>query len=353
MKIVIRAGGVGTRLWPISRQDNPKQFQTIIGSKSLIRNTVDRVKSLCKNKSDLFISVSRQMVEKLKKEIPELSDENIIIEPESRNTGPAICLESCVLAQRFGENVVVASLPSDDYISNEVAFRAMLRIAEKFLKKNSEFIVTPGAKPDYPDPGYSYIRTRTPVLQEFDSCKIFAVVDWVEKPALHQCKKLIQSGDYFYHTGMYIWKLKTILDLFKKFQPKMYEVSKKLAAGKKADYASLEKITIESAITTKASKIAVIISDKIGWSDLGKWHIVAKMLSADKNGNVVKGKVLMLDTKNCLIYGPYDRLIAAVGLDGMVIVQTKDSLLVCPKEKSDEVKKIVEELKRKKLKKYL
>jgi mannose-1-phosphate guanylyltransferase len=353
MKIVIRAGGVGTRLWPISRQNNPKQFQALVNDKSLIRDTFDRVKPLLESGGDIFISVNQEMAGKLKKEIPKLLDKNIIIEPESRNTGPAICLESCVLAKRFGEDVVAASLPSDDYISNKAAFCEMLRGAEKFLEKNPEYIVTPGAKPTYLDTGYSYIRSLTPALQESDSCLIFRVTDWVEKPALYQCKKLIQSGKYFYHTGMYVWKLKTILDLFRNLQPEMFGVCKNLAAGKGADYAVLKKMTIESAVTFGAPKIAVIISDKIGWSDLGKWHIVAKMLPADKNGNVARGKILAIDTKNCLIYGSHDKLIATVGLDNMVIAQTEDALLVCPKDRSDEVKKIVEELEKRGMKEYL
>lgn len=350
MKIVIRAGGVGTRLWPISRQNNPKQFQAIVNDKSLIRNTVDRVKPLLENESGIFISVSQQMVKKLKKEIPELTEENIIVEPESKNTGPAVCLESCVLAQHFGEDTVVASLPSDDYISDEVTFCEMLRQAEKFLDKNSDYVVTPGAKPTCPDTGYSY--TEVGESLGVDGAKIFKVTSWVEKPTIYRCKKLIQSGKYFYHTGMYVWKLKTILDLFKNFQPKMYEVCSRLATGQEADYDGLEKITIESAITQKAPKIAVIVSD-FGWSDLGKWHIVAKMLSPDKNGNVTKGKVLAIDTQNCLIYGSYDKLVAAIGINDIVIVQTEDAMLICPKEKSGEVKKIVEELEKRGMEEYV
>jgi len=352
MKIVIRAGGVGTRLWPMSRKKNPKQFQALVGERSLVRATVSRVESLLRGNGDLFISANREMREKLKKEIPELSDKNIIIEPVGRNTGPAICLESCFLARRFGEGIIVASLPSDDYISDESSFRKMLLAAENFLKKNPDYIVTPGAKPTYPDPGYSYIKTGKS-LSAGGKEKFFEVSGWVEKPALYQCKKLIQSGKYFYHTGMYLWKLKTVLDLFRKFQPKMYAVCEKIAAGFDAGYAKLDKVTVELAITAKAKKIAVVVSDFVGWSDLGKWNIIAKMTPRDQNGNVIKGKVIPLDTKDCLIYGPKDKLIAAVGLENMVVVLTEDALLVCPKEKSADVKKIVEKLEEERLTKYL
>lgn len=351
MKIVIRAGGVGTRLWPMSRKNHPKQFQALLGERSLIRATVSRVEPLLLDKGDFYISVNREMRKKLKKEIPELSDKNIIVEPAGRNTGPAICLESCFLARRFGEDVIVASLPSDDYISDELSFRKMLLAAENFLKKNPDYIVTPGAKPIYPDPGYSYIKIGES-LSGRGKENFFEVAGWVEKPALYQCKKLIQSGKYFYHTGMYLWKLKTVLDLFRKFQPKMYAVCEKIAAGLDVGYDKLDKITVESAVTAKVKKIAVVVSD-IGWSDLGKWNIIAKMIPRDQNGNVIKGKVVPLDTKDCLIYGPKDKLIAAVGLENMVVVLTEDALLVCPKEKSAEVKKIVEKLEEERLTKYL
>jgi len=353
MKIVIRAGGSGTRLWPVSRENNPKQFQALVGENTLIRDTVNRVKPILKNKSDLFISLNQKMARRLKKEIPELPIRNMILEPAGRNTGPAMCLESCFLARRFGENTIVASLPSDDYISGAAAFRGMLLAAEKFLEKNSGYIVTPGAKPTCPDMGYSYIKIGGK-LSGSGETKIFKVGDWVEKPEFDRCKKLIKSGKYFYHAGMYIWKLKTVLDLFRKFQPKIYNVCQKLAAGgSPKDYAKLEKISVESAITNRAPKIAVAVSKKFIWSDLGKWQIISKMLRGDKNGNVTRGKIISIDTKNCLVYGPKDKLVATIGLNDLVIILTEDALLVSQKENAGEVKKVVEEIHKKGLKKYL
>lgn len=354
MKIIIRAGGSGTRLWPASREENPKQFQAILNEKSLIRNTVDRIRPFLGGGKDFFVSVNKKMIKKLKKEIPEIPSKNVIVESAGRNTGPAICLESCFLARRFGEDVVVASLPSDDYVADEAAFRKMLRAAEKFLEKNPEYIITPGVRSTCLDAGYSYIKIGER-LAGGEKTKIFKAASWVEKPSPSRCGKLIRLGKYFSHTGMYVWKLKTVLDLFRKFQPKMYEVCRLAAAGQgDGNYVKLEKITVESAITARASKIAVITaSDSLGWSDLGKWQIVAKMLSSDKNGNVTKGKIVPIDTKNCLIYGPDDKLISTIGLDNLIIVLTEDALLVCPKDRAAEVKKIVEELEKKRLKKFL
>lgn len=346
MKIVIRAGGVGTRLWPLSRVGNPKQFQVIVGDKTMIRTTIDRVRPLLKNKSDLFVSIGAAMVKKLKKEAPEIKSTNIIIEPASRNTGPAICLEVCILASRFGEKEIVASLPSDDYVSNSEAFRGLLKTVEKFLEDNPEYVVTPGVRPLTPDTGYSYIKGGKRLTKKGKE-EIFAVEDWVEKPDADYCKELIASGKYYCHTGMYIWQLKTILDLFRKFQPKTYEVCVKMAKGRGAtEYAALEKMSIEAAITSKAPKIAMSVSNAFGWSDLGKWHVIKDILPANDGDNLTRGKTLLLDTTDSLVWGPKGKLIATIGLDDMIIVDSGDALLVCPKERAEEVKNIIEALKK-------
>jgi mannose-1-phosphate guanylyltransferase len=153
---------------------------------------------------------------------------------------------------------------------------------------------------------------------------------------------------------MYVWKLKTVLDLFRKFRPKTYKICKKAAAGQgEANYAKLEKMTVESAITTRAPKIAMVVSRELGWSDLGKWHIIANILPSDKKGNVTRGQVVCLNTKNSLVYGSGDKLIAAIGLDNMIVVFKDNALLVCPKDSSSEVKKIIEGLKKSKFKKFI
>lgn len=362
MKIVIRAGGVGTRLWPLSRKNNPKQFQAIASDKTLIQETQDRIAPMIDIEDDLFVSVNDSLKERVKALLPEVSDKNIILEPASKNTGPAICLESVLIADRFSDKEIVASLPSDDYITDPDAFRALLQTAEIFLKQNHEYIMTPGIKPNYPDTGYSYIKSGD-LLQEKGEEAIFKVADWVEKPDLDYCKELIASGRYFYHTGMYIWQLSTVLELFEKFQPEMLETCRKIVSLIKLGgqeekiselYSSLEKMSIETAVTDKVEKIAMCVSNRIGWSDMGKWHTIKDLLPANQGDNLVKGNVIPLDTTDCMIYGSKDKIIATIGLDDMVIIDTEDALLVCPKDRSDEAKKIVEELqKNKDSEKYL
>lgn len=341
MKIVIRAGGVGTRLWPMSRASCPKQFQALINDLSLIKNTFNRVKDL----GEVFISVHQSFVEKLKKEIPEILDENIIIEPISKNTGPAICLEVCSLAKKIKENEIIASLPSDDFIEDEKSFRELLINIENFLKKNSEYIVVPGVMPFHPDPEYSYLKKGKEIANG-----IYEINDWVEKPESSYCKEIISSGEYFAHTGMYFWQLKTIINSFQKIQPEMYKTCSLFDFKK---YVNLEAQTIEKVLTSKIDKLVMSVSDKMGWSDLGKWQIIKDILPTNQGDNLVKGLTILEDTTDCLIYGLKNKLIATIGLDDMIIVDTPDALLICPKKRASEVKEIVEKIKKKGMISYL
>lgn len=362
MRIVIRAGGTGTRLWPMSRNRNPKQFQKVVGDKSMLRTTYERVAPVLKNSDGLFVSINEALREKINIEIPEIRKRNIIVETDARNTGPAICLEVCYLSQFCHKNEVIASLPSDDYISDPEAFRDLLLMAEKFIDKYPDYILTPGIKPSYPDTGYSYLKAGKN-LQEIGEETIYKVVDWVEKPSQDYCEELIKSGVYYYHTGMYIWKLETISGLWAKHQPKMFETCTEIARlmAKRGSirkirelYGQLEKNTVESAITHRVDKIAMSVSNRLGWSDLGKWHIIKKVLSGEKRDNLTKGKVMAFDSHNNLLYSTEGKkLMVANDIHDLVVVDTGDVLLVSSLKNSHEVKKAVDKLKEEGMIQYL
>ncbi|MFH1412546.1 MAG: sugar phosphate nucleotidyltransferase [bacterium] len=360
MKIVIRAGGAGTRLWPMSRQNNPKQFQKIIGDQTMVRSTYERIKELLSSPNDLFISINKQLVDKLKQEIAEIKNENIIIETSTRNTGPAMCLEVCYLEKFCDSNEIVASLPSDDYISNPSAFRSLLQTSAEFLQTHPEYIITPAVRPSRLDTGYTYMKIGDK-LSENGHEAIYQVSDIDEKPNEERCQELIDSGVYYCHAGMYIWQLGTISKLFQKIQPDMYKACS-LAVGMMANqewdkikeiYGRLEKMSIESAITEKADKVAMSVSDKVGWSDLGKWHIIKRILSKPKE-NLTKGKVLVNQAKNNLIINTNDKKIIVINeIDDLVIIDTDNVLLVSSLDRSSEVKKCVEKLKKENKLEYL
>jgi len=358
MKIVIRAGGSGTRLWPASRGAKPKQFLKLLNENSLLQETVGRILPMVDAGRDLFISSTFNFKDKIKEEIFGIDLKNIIAEPSSRNTGPAIALECAFLEKALDKNEIVATLPSDDFISDPKAFRDLLGQAEKFLKENPEYILTPAVRPDEVDTGYSYLKEGKNLQQDGEEA-IFEVIDWVEKPNAEFCQELIDSGVYYYHTGMYIWQLGNVLSLWEKHNPEMINACRKVIAhgldSREAPgiYKNLERCSIESALTDKVEKIAMSVSNRIGWSDLGKWSKIKKYLKIDGDGNVTKGNVLPLDTTESLIFSDDKKLIATIGLDDMVVVDTPDALLICPEERLDEIKKIIDTLKEKGENQYL
>jgi len=361
MKIVVRAGGNGTRLWPMSRINNPKQFQKIIGDKSMLRTTYERVAPMVNVKKDLFVSVNLAFSEKTLGEIGELDKSNLIIETDVRNTGPAMCLEVCFLERPAKKTDIIASLPSDDYISDNQAFRDLLKTTAQFISENPDYTLTPAIKPDYPDTGYSYLKAGNN-LRSHGKEAIFSVESLVEKPNKEYCNDLIKTGTYYCHTGMYLWQLGHISSLFKKFQPAMYDVCQQVVElslkndFKKAKklYSQLEKISIETAITEKVDKIAMSVSNNLGWSDLGKWHVIKRVLSKKQKMNVESANVISENTSNNLIYSNNPKkIIVAYDVNDLVVVDTDDVLFISSLEKSADVKKMVEKLKKDSKEKYL
>lgn len=362
MKIVIRAGGLGTRLWPLSRQNNPKQFQALLGDKTMVRTTYERIVGLLNQPADLFISINELMVKRLKLEIPEVPLSNIIVETECRNTGPAMCLEVCYLQKYCQPDDIIASLPSDDYISNNEAFADLLRSSEQFLHQNPDYILTPAVKPTVIDTGYSYLRAGQN-LQNIGQESIFVVNDVVEKPNEDYCRELINSGVYYCHTGMYIWRLQTIADLFTQFQPGMYQTCQKVVDllihyGNNEQirqlYSQLEKMSIESAITDKVDKLAMSVSNRVGWSDLGKWPILYNILSDGTGSNVMKGQIVSRESKNNLVFcNLVDKLVVINDVSDLVVVDTGDVLFISSLKSANNIKDIIEDLKQRGLQKYI
>jgi mannose-1-phosphate guanylyltransferase len=362
MKIVIRAGGIGTRLWPMSRTKNPKQFQNMVGDKTMIRSTYDRISPLLKSPNDIFVSVNRIFKKKIKKELPDLKSGNIIVETDTRNTGPAMCLEVCFLEKHCNKKEVVASLPADDFISDSESFCNLLLMSEKFILENPEYVLTPAIMPNYPDTGYTYFKAGKN-LQKSGEEAVYSVADVVEKPNYEYCQSIIKTGVYYCHTGMYLWQLEKIVNLFKKWQPEMYKICKKIVNLMPDEknyekiqelYCQLEKTSVESAITDRIDKIAMSVSNKIGWSDLGKWHVVHRVLKNGNQNNVIKGRVITNESSNNLIYSNKSKkIIVTNDIKNLVIVDTEDALFISSLKKSADVKELVKKLEEEGLNKYL
>ncbi|MCX6806856.1 MAG: mannose-1-phosphate guanylyltransferase [Candidatus Berkelbacteria bacterium] len=344
MFVVIMAGGGGTRLWPKSRIKKPKQLQSLISEESMVKNTVKRILPLIP-KEKIYIATNKEHVKEIKKQIPEIK--NIIKEPLIRNTGPCIALASLILSKK-NENEPAAFIPSDHHVGNESEFRRVLKLAAKTAEK--DYLVTIGITPTEPDTGLGHIKMGKSIGHG-----AFDVDKFIEKPNLETAKKFVKSGKYLWNGGIYVGKPRIILDLFKKHAPDIYKILQSIDKNPGTltkEYAKMENISVDYAISEKAEKIAVVPGN-LNWSDIGSWSKLLEVLSQNVGENVVVGcNHYGIDTESCLIHGS-DRLIATIGLKDVIVVDTPDVVLVCHKDKAQDVKKIVEKLKEEKKDHYL
>jgi mannose-1-phosphate guanylyltransferase len=349
MKFVIRAGGIGTRLWPYSRKSRPKQFHTMSGSTTMIQSAVERIAAIS-NREDVYVSTGRQMAHLVHEQLPELSTAQLIVEPALRNTGPAVGLECALLEARY-PGCVVASLGSDHYIGKGDVFCRLLQAAEAALEQYPDYLFTLGVKPTRAETGYGYIR-RGAVLRELDGVQIYAVDGFREKPDAVVAQQYLDNGDYLWNSNMFVWKAATVLELFARYEPDMYEILQRIgaAAGSvneaeiiAAEYPKLKAVAIDNAIIERADKVATLAAD-IDWGDIGSWAALTDVLAIDDAGNLLAGDIAAIDVKNSTVYGRKDKLIALIGVEDLVVVDTEDALLVCRKDDAQRVKEILEYL---------
>lgn len=356
MKIVIRAGGVGTRLWPVSRETKPKQLHALLSEKTMLQEAIER-SFLVSKPEDIYVSANYKCEESIRKELGAVLESNLIliIEPARRDTAAAIGLESIYIA-KDDPKAVVASLGSDHAIRKSEEFTRLLKLAEKEIKKRPDNILCLGIKPSYPDAGYGYIELDKEVEKE-----IYKVKSFKEKPNQKTAEKFVQAGNYLWNANMFVWRIDTILKLYKKYLPKMYEqlmiIKEAIGTDKEREtlkkiYPKLEKIAVDYAIIEKAEKIIAVPAD-IGWSDIGDWARLKDQLTEREQDNYIKADHINIDSKNSLIYSETKKLITTIGLENIVIIETDDALLVCDKYRSGDVKKLVDELKKNKKNKYL
>ena len=341
--VVIMAGGSGTRLWPKSRIKKPKQLYALINSDSMIKNTVDRLLSIV-SKDNIYIATNVAQAKEIRNELPKLKN-NLIIEPYIRNTAPCIGLAAVMLKEK---DAPVAFLPSDHYIGRPKEFQKTLKKAFEFAKK--DYLVLIGIKPTDPDTGLGYINSGEELERG-----IYKVQKFTEKPDLKTAKKMLASGKYFWNGGMFIAKPSVILDLFKQHAPEIYKHLEKIShnpALLEKEYEKIENISFDYAIAEKADKVAVVPGD-FSWSDIGNWGKLLEILTEKNKDNVVIGcEHYGVETSGCLIHGT-ERLVATVGLKDIIVVDTPDVVLVCNRDKAQQVKKIVEKIKEQRQDKYL
>ena len=352
-KIALFCGGTGTRMWPASRRNKPKQFQPLVGKKSMFQQALDRIKKGFSIK-DVFVITGRQYVGLVVEQEPSLPLENIIIEPEMRDTLAAVGYAAAVLDQKF-KNPIVASLwAADHLVKHDKEFIKALKAAYEYSKDTGK-IVSIDVNPTYPNTHVGYIKIGK-MIKKLDGLAVFEYVKQVEKPDLRKAKKFLQSWAYLWHAGYKVWPAQKMLDLYQKHASKVYEGLAKIQRAWESDnqeetvkkiYPTFEKISIDFALFEKIDPAEIVVlSADLGWSDIGAWNILKDELSQNAKDNVIQGEVFDIDSRDCLIYAnAKGKIVATIGLESLIIVDTEDALLISQKDRISEVKKIVDKLK--------
>ena len=342
---LIMAGGIGSRLWPLSRLMRPKQSLKLIGNSTMMEHSVDRIVALF-GPEQIFVVTREEHVPILAEQAPELPAENFIVEPEGRGTAPAIGLGAIHLRKRDPQ-AVMAVLAADHYIAKAGRFRQVLAAAEKVAREG--YLVTMGITPSTPTTGYGYIQQGARVT-EIDGFEVYHAERFTEKPDHKTAIKMVESGQYSWNSGMFIWRVDRIMEEFRRQMPGFYnQLLEVEAALDTPDYQqTLDRIwpqvihqTIDYGIMEHAEDVAVIPVD-IGWSDVGSWASLPPLMEANAEGNYVMGAHVGVDTANSLIFEHgAGRIIATIGLRDMIIIDTDDAVLVCPLDREQDVKALV------------
>lgn len=338
------AGGGGTRFWPLSRKKLPKQFLNLTGKDLMVNETFDRLVRFAAAE-DIFV-VTNQMHAELTEELMggRMKKDHILAEPAARNTSACIGYAAMEIVKKYGDGIMCI-LASDHYIKDEDAYVSVMQEAV-YTAEETDALVTIGIRPEFPSTGYGYIRNTK--VEGKPYCK---VEEFVEKPDLQTAAAYLEDGRYAWNSGMFVWKASTILSYFEKLLPDVYacliKIGEAMNTPKEAEvikevYPAIPKISVDYGIMERADKVLMLEGD-FGWNDIGSYDTLPVLLPADEAGNVCQGNHLLLDSHDCICYAK-DRLIAAIGVQNLVLVETKDCVLVCPKDRVQDVKKIVEQL---------
>lgn len=333
---LIMAGGKGTRFWPVSTEEKPKQFLNLLGNRSMLQMTVERLDGYI-DIEKIFICTSKQYVKLVKKQIPNIPDKNIIVEPFGMNTAPCIALSSIIINKYYpGCNILV--LPADHLVSKEEKFINVIEEANNYLIDNRESIITFGIRPNRPETGYGYIE-----ISENNSEQICKAIRFVEKPNYENALKYLLSGNYLWNSGIFAWNSRYIIELIREFLPNTYEALKDLSSCEYKDlqmiidsnYHKTDSISIDYGVMEKSQSIYVIPCD-FGWDDVGSWNSLERYAEKDENGNVFIANGITYNSSNNIILSR--KPIVVNGIEDIIVVETEEYIMISSKSKEQEIK---------------
>lgn len=338
---LIMAGGKGTRFWPLSTEEKPKQFLNLIGDKTMIQMTVDRIKPVIPIER-IFICTGEKYVDLVKGQLPELPERNIIVEPEGRNTAPCIALSAFII-KRYYKDAAMAVLPSDHLIKDENEFRNIVLSADEFIKNNDEAIITLGMKPTRAETGYGYIKysNEKQVTNNHDFIRVEA---FVEKPDKEKAEVYINEGNYLWNGGMFLWSVGNILNNIKKYSPNTYEALHLLDIAKEEqiqeiinnNYKNTESISIDYSVLEKSKDIYVVPSD-FGWDDIGTWKALERYKKKDKDDNIIEGNARVIDSNSNIAMNNGKRIVM-IGIEDVMTLETDDCIFIVNKDYMDNLR---------------
>ena len=349
LRVIILAGGSGTRFWPLSRQQNPKQYLKIISDKSLIEETVSRLQGLVPPSRIYTIAIAGQ-TRILRRLLPRLPAKNFLVEPEAHNTAPSLLLATATMYLKNPEAVVIA-LPADHFIRDVKDFRRKLILAAEAARKFKKIVMF-GIPPVSPATAYGYIHVTREKRQEIDGEEFYQVRGFREKPDLPTALEFIQSGEYYWNSGIFLWRADTFAENLRDYAPELFSAWIKLLPALRKDdrreirrlFLEIPSLSIDYALIEKIYGSLMSPGD-FGWSDLGSWSALYDYLPEDEDCNVARGRLVSQESRNCLVFNP-GKLTALIGVENLIVVNAGDALLVCRRDQDQKVRELVERLKR-------
>jgi len=352
--VVIMAGGIGSRFWPFSRTNYPKQFHDVLGTgESMLQMTAKRFQDICPPEN-VFVVTNRDYEHLVKEQLPHLSKNQILLEPIGRNTAPCIAYASYKIAQLNPQAQLVVT-PSDHVVLKQEVFTHVIKEAVQAASQD-DVLITLGITPSRPDTGYGYIQYISDATQNIKKVKTFT-----EKPNLELARMFVDSGEFVWNSGIFIWSAKSILRAFHQYLPEIAEIFDEGANFLNTPqeqnfitraYSHCRNVSIDYGIMEKVDNVYVLLAD-IGWSDLGTWNSLYTINEKDQNGNVVDGEVILYDTKDCIIKTPKERLVVLQGLEDYIVAEYDNVLMICKKSEEQKVKEFMADAKSKKGPEYI